>query len=75
VLVHALHHPQTSILSVAADDRHIYSGSQAKGIYVWERKVLKIKATLSGHTGSVLVLETHSEKNWLFSASGESINY
>lgn len=71
VLVHALHHDKTSILSVAADGRYIYSGSQAHDIYVWDRKSLTIKASLSGHTGSVLTLQTYEPKNWLFSASGE----
>jgi WD40 repeat protein len=69
VLLHSLHHEKTSILSIAADARHIYSGSQAQDIYVWDRRLLKITKTLSGHTGSVLVLETCESKHWLFSAS------
>jgi WD40 repeat protein len=71
VLVHALHHDKTSILSIAADGRHIYSGSQAHDIYVWDRKTLTLKVRLSGHTGSVLALQIFEPKNWLFSASGE----
>jgi di- and tripeptidase len=65
-----LQHDRTSILSIAADGTNIYSGSQGKDIFVWDRKSLMIKATLEGHTGSVLVLETCEEKKWLFSASG-----
>jgi di- and tripeptidase len=71
VLLHALHHDKTSILSIAADGRYIYSGSQAHDIYVWDRKTLTLKVSLSGHTGSVLALQTFEPKNWLFSASGE----
>ncbi|PVF99923.1 Zn-dependent exopeptidase [Serendipita vermifera] len=72
LLVHSLHHEKTSILSIAADARHIYSGSQGQDIYVWDRRLLKITKTLSGHTGSVLVLETCESKHWLFSASSDS---
>lgn len=72
VLLHELQHDQTSILSIAADGRYIYSGSQARDIFVWDRTSLRIKATLKGHTGSLLVLETCEEKKWLFSASGDS---
>lgn len=72
VLLHELQHDQTSILSIAADGRYIYSGSQARDIFVWDRISLRIKATLRGHTGSVLALETCEEKKWLFSASGDS---
>jgi len=71
VLRHVLQHDKTSILSIAADGRYIYSGSQARDIFVWNRKSLRITATLEGHTGSVLALETCEEKEWLFSASGE----
>jgi di- and tripeptidase len=71
VLLHALHHEKTSILSIDADGRYIYSGSQAHDIYVWDRKTLTLKAALSGHTGSVLALQTFEPKNWLFSASGK----
>jgi WD40 repeat protein len=70
-LLHALHHDKTSILSIAADGRYIYSGSQAHEIYVWDRKTLTLKASLSGHTGSVLALQTFEPKDWLFSASGK----
>ena len=72
MLLHVLQHDRTSILSIAADGRYIYSGSQARDIFVWDRTSLRIKATLRGHTGSVLALETCEEKKWLFSASGDS---
>ena len=71
VLRHVLQHERTSILSIAADGRYIYSGSQARDIFVWDRQSLRIEATLEGHTGSVLALETCEERKWLFSASGE----
>ena len=62
------------MLSIAADASYIYSGTQAKVIFVWERRNYRLKATLSGHTGSVLALETSEEMKWLFSASSLSLH-
>lgn len=71
-LLHTLHYKEASVLSIAADASYIYSGSQAKDIFVWDRRNFQLKATLSGHTESVLALETSEERGWLFSASGDS---
>lgn len=62
----------SSVLSVAADERHIYSGSQNYDIYVWDRDNYTVKTVLRGHTGSVLDLEVSQEKKWLFSSAGDS---
>ncbi|KAG8818390.1 hypothetical protein FRC18_000127 [Serendipita sp. 400] len=71
VLRHTLYSSEASVLSVAADAHYIYAGAQTGQIFVWEKTYLKLKTTLTGHTGSVLTLETYQEKSWLFSASGE----
>lgn len=39
---------------------------------VWCRKTFQLVRTLREHTGSVLALEYASERDWLFSASGDS---
>ncbi|KLO17294.1 Zn-dependent exopeptidase [Schizopora paradoxa] len=62
----------SSVLSVAADERHIYSGSQNYDIYVWDKDNYSVKTVLRGHTGSVLDLEVSREKKWLFSSAGDS---
>ncbi|KIP03740.1 hypothetical protein PHLGIDRAFT_77079 [Phlebiopsis gigantea 11061_1 CR5-6] len=69
-LYHSLHQENNSVLSVAADENHIYSGSQGDGISVWCKRTFRLKTTLRGHTGSVLALEYAPEQRWLFSASG-----
>ena len=73
-LVHTLRDGKASILSVAADERYIYSGSQANEIVVWELQTLQVKTKLVGHTGSILSLECCPEKQWLFSAAGEHLS-
>ncbi|KAJ3514190.1 hypothetical protein NLJ89_g2516 [Agrocybe chaxingu] len=71
-LVHSLHETRTSVLSLAADDAHIFSGNQNHDISVWDKRSYELKATLRGHTGSVLGLEYAKDKKWLFSSSGDS---
>ncbi|KAF8607063.1 Zn-dependent exopeptidase [Ceratobasidium sp. AG-I] len=71
-LVHTLRQEESSVLSLAADDRFIYSGSQGMDIYVWDRKTLAKTASLQGHTGFVLALIYSPERQWLFSSSGDS---
>ncbi|KAG8878994.1 hypothetical protein FRB97_002042 [Tulasnella sp. 331] len=71
-LTHTLHHKETSVLSLAADERWIFSGSQGMHIYVWDRDTFQVDRLLEGHTGSVLCLEVSVERKWLFSASGDS---
>ncbi|OSX56497.1 hypothetical protein POSPLADRAFT_1186649 [Postia placenta MAD-698-R-SB12] len=71
-LYHSLRQAQKSVLSLAADPSHIYSGSQGADILVWDKTTLKLKTTLRGHTGSILALEYAPDQEWLFSASGDS---
>ncbi|THH11663.1 hypothetical protein EW145_g494 [Phellinidium pouzarii] len=71
-LMHTLHTKLSSVLSVTADEEHIFSGSQGYDIFVWERYRFTVKTTLRGHTGSVLALELAKEKEWLISSSGDS---
>ncbi|KAF8516831.1 Zn-dependent exopeptidase [Hysterangium stoloniferum] len=72
-LTHTLHHNEkSSVLSLAADSRHIFSGCQTADIHVWDRSTFQVKKTLQGHTGSVLALEIDPEREWLFSASSDS---
>ncbi|KAL1683459.1 hypothetical protein EV122DRAFT_201331 [Schizophyllum commune] len=71
-LVHSLYELKSSALSLAVDDHHIYCGSQNHDIAVWNKASFTLKHTLQGHTGSVLALELAEDKNWLFSASGDS---
>ncbi|KAF8644410.1 hypothetical protein AX16_008471 [Volvariella volvacea WC 439] len=72
-LVHTLNEwDKSSVLSLAVDEKHIYSGSQCKYISVWDKKAFVLKSTLRGHTGSVLALEYARDRKWLFSASGDS---
>ncbi|KIY51443.1 Zn-dependent exopeptidase [Fistulina hepatica ATCC 64428] len=71
-LVHSLHEEKNSVLSLAADDVRIFSGSQNNYISVWDKKSFTLTQTLQGHTGSVLALEYASDRKWLFSSSGDS---
>ncbi|KAF8921560.1 hypothetical protein CPB85DRAFT_1271425 [Mucidula mucida] len=71
-LSHSLHELHSSVLSLAASDWYIFSGSQNEDISVWCKKSFKLKDTLRGHTGSVLALVYAAEKEWLFSSSGDS---
>ncbi|KAI0629895.1 Zn-dependent exopeptidase [Trametes polyzona] len=71
-LFHSLHQERNSVLSLAADDESIYTGSQDGQISVWDKTTFKLKAVLRGHTGSILALEYAPDKQWLFSASGDS---
>ncbi|KZV68817.1 Zn-dependent exopeptidase [Peniophora sp. CONT] len=70
--VHALQQQRASVLSLATDGRYIYSGSQSADISVWDSFSFDLKTTLRGHTGSVLALEPATDRNWLFSSSGDS---
>ncbi|EMD39729.1 hypothetical protein CERSUDRAFT_150401 [Gelatoporia subvermispora B] len=71
-LRHTLHQEGTSVLSLAADSKHIFSGSQGEDILVWDKQSFTLKTKLKGHTGSVLAIEYAADKEWLFSASGDS---
>ncbi|KAH7097612.1 Zn-dependent exopeptidase [Auriculariales sp. MPI-PUGE-AT-0066] len=66
--LHSVHQKDSSVLSLAADQDHIFSGSQGQDIYVWDRHSYFAKTTLEGHTGPVLALEVSREQRWLFSS-------
>jgi len=86
LLVHSLYETRSSVLSLAANDTYIFSGSQNRDIsvrlqdwiypkvsdnlQVWDKHTFTLKQTLLGHTGSVLALEYAADKEWLFSSSG-----
>ncbi|TFK40678.1 hypothetical protein BDQ12DRAFT_679847 [Crucibulum laeve] len=72
LLLHSLHETHSSVLSLAANEKYIFSGSQNKDISVWDKATFKLTHTLRGHSGSVLALEYAKEKEWLFSSSGDS---
>ncbi|KAL0060134.1 hypothetical protein AAF712_013106 [Marasmius tenuissimus] len=71
-LLHNLHESGSSVLSLAANDEYIFSGSQNEDIAVWDKKSFQLKDTLQGHKGAVLALVYASERDWLFSSSGDS---
>ncbi|EFI27177.1 hypothetical protein CC1G_15002 [Coprinopsis cinerea okayama7 len=71
-LIHSLVEQKSSVLSLAATNRYIFSGSQNEDILVWNKGTFTLKKTLHGHTGSVLALEYAKDKEWLFSSSGDS---
>ncbi|QRV92322.1 Gly-Xaa carboxypeptidase [Ceratobasidium sp. AG-Ba] len=71
-LVHTLRQEESSVLSLTADERFIYSGSQGMDIHVWDRQTFAQTALLQGHTGFVLALIHSPERQWLFSSSGDS---
>ncbi|KAJ7644380.1 hypothetical protein FB45DRAFT_897694 [Roridomyces roridus] len=70
-LLHSLGESR-SVLSLAASHLYIFCGSQSQDIPVWDKKTFRLKDKLRGHTGSVLALEYVAEREWLFSASGDS---
>ncbi|KAJ3559316.1 hypothetical protein NM688_g421 [Phlebia brevispora] len=71
-LYHSLQQKNNSVLSLAADSDHIYSGSQGEAVNVWDKSTFKLKTSLQGHTASVLALAYAPDLKWLFSASGDS---
>ncbi|KZT56318.1 glutathione degradosome [Calocera cornea HHB12733] len=71
-LIHTLHQAESSVLCLAADDEHIFSGTQENHVYVWDRKTLQQEEVLRGHTGSVLALVVAEERQWLFSSAADS---
>nr|GAT50616.1 beta-Ala-His dipeptidase [Mycena chlorophos] len=70
-LVHSLGE-RRSVLSLAVSDSYIFCGSQGQDIPVWDRRSLRLKDSLRGHTGFVLALIYAEDEKWLFSASGDS---
>ncbi|ORY01300.1 Zn-dependent exopeptidase [Basidiobolus meristosporus CBS 931.73] len=69
--VHTLSQRKHSVLSLAATDDYIFSGSQGGFIHVWEVETFTPKTVLSGHTGSIFSLVVSSDQKLLFSGSGD----
>ncbi|ORY35351.1 hypothetical protein BCR39DRAFT_508937 [Naematelia encephala] len=59
------------VLSLAADEKHVYAGCQSEDneITVFSRASLQPTFHLLGHEGSVLALMVVKEKSWLVSSS------
>lgn len=59
------------VLSLAADEKHVYAGCQSRDneITVFSRSSLQPLFRLLGHEGSVLALLIVKEKGWLVSSS------
>lgn len=72
VLEHLLSVGSGRTLSLAADAKHIYAGSQAEGggIVVFSRDELRKVASLS-HEGSVLALLLVEDRKWLVSSGSD----
>ncbi|KAI0726272.1 Zn-dependent exopeptidase [Fomitopsis betulina] len=71
-LFHSLSQERNSVLSIAAGPNHLFSGGPNGDISVWCKETLKLKTILKGHTCSILALEYAADRQWLFSASGDS---
>ncbi|KAI9031822.1 WD40-repeat-containing domain protein [Phycomyces nitens] len=62
---------ENSVLSLAASQRYLFSGSQSSKIHVWDLQNFTLVAILEGHRGSVLGLSISKDQKWLFSCSGD----
>ncbi|KAI0754689.1 Zn-dependent exopeptidase [Daedaleopsis nitida] len=71
-LIHSLHQAESSVLCLAADDGNIYTGSQDGQICVWDKETFRLRAIWRHTSGSILALEYAPDRQWLFSASGDS---
>lgn len=60
-----------SVLSLAANEKYIFSGSQGSKIHVWDLDTFQLVTVLEGHCGSVLGLTISDDPQWLFSCSGD----
>ncbi len=70
-LSHILSVGNGRVLSLAADEKHVYAGCQSRDneITVFSRSSLQPQFRLLGHEGSVLALLIVKEKGWLVSSS------
>ncbi|KAK9764746.1 hypothetical protein K7432_007509 [Basidiobolus ranarum] len=69
--VHTLSQKKHSVLSLAATDAYIFSGSQGGFIHVWGVENFTPKTVLHGHTGSIFSLVVSLDQKLLFSGSGD----
>ncbi|KAI9032812.1 WD40-repeat-containing domain protein [Phycomyces nitens] len=60
-----------SVLSLTANDRYLFSGSQGSIINVWDLHTFSLVTELKGHCGSILGLVLSLDREWLFSCSGD----
>ncbi|KAI9351897.1 hypothetical protein BD770DRAFT_393563 [Pilaira anomala] len=60
-----------SVLSLAANDKYLFSGSQGSKIHVWDLNTFQLVTVFEGHCGSVLGLTISDDQQWLFSCSGD----
>ncbi|CAK4031576.1 di- and tripeptidase DUG2 [Lecanosticta acicola] len=63
----------SSILSIALSNGHIYAGTQAGEILVYSLGTYERKAVVEGHRGSVLGLCLSQDQTLLFSSAGDRI--
>ncbi|KAF7187345.1 putative di- and tripeptidase DUG2 [Pseudocercospora fuligena] len=63
----------SSILAIALTSEHIYAGTQAGEILVYDLGTYEKKAVLEGHRGSVLGLCLSQDHKLLFSSSGDRV--
>lgn len=63
----------SSILSVALSAQHVYAGTHAGEILVYDLSTYEKKAVIDGHKGSVLGLALSRDQNLLFSSSGDRV--
>ncbi|KAI7849155.1 WD40-repeat-containing domain protein [Circinella umbellata] len=69
--VHTISQDDNSVLSLAASDKYLFSGSQSSRIHVWDLQNFSLVTSLVGHRGSVLGLTLSPDQRWLFSCSGD----
>ncbi|KAI8139626.1 hypothetical protein BJV82DRAFT_626793 [Fennellomyces sp. T-0311] len=69
--VHTISQDDNSVLSLAASNTYLFSGSQSSKIHVWDLQIFSLVTTLVGHRGSVLGLTLSPDQRWLFSCSGD----
>ncbi|KAJ2801257.1 hypothetical protein H4R20_003748 [Coemansia guatemalensis] len=60
-----------SVLSMALDDEHVFSGSQRGHIYVWGRDTFRLERILYGHTAGCLAMTLDEARGVLYSGGGD----
>ncbi|OZJ03237.1 hypothetical protein BZG36_03438 [Bifiguratus adelaidae] len=69
--VHTIGQKDQSVLSLAANEHYVFSGSQGGNIYIWDLATFTLCGQLEGHQGSVLGLTISPDTKKLFSSSGD----
>ncbi|KAJ2613978.1 hypothetical protein H4S08_001942 [Coemansia sp. RSA 1365] len=60
-----------SVLSLALDEEHVFSGSQRGHIYVWNRETFRLERILYGHTAGCLAMAVDDARGVLYSGGGD----